>query len=175
MMESLRTEMEGQNIGVSVYCPGLVRSSIFDIERNRPAEHGAVKLDPPKPPPLKPGAKPLDIMASAMDPLEAGRQVLEGIRRNDLYILSHPEFIPVVRQRVTLMLKSFSNKPVPKERRIATAAITPDIYAAELAKKAAAGRKKTRKSAPKKRAAVRKVSRKKSSRAKPRPAPRRRR
>jgi hypothetical protein len=110
-----------------------------------------------------------------MDPLEAGQQVLEGIRRNDLYILSHPEFIPVVRQRVTLMLKSFSNKPVPKGRRIATAAITPDIYAAELAKKAAAGRKKTRKPAPKKKAAVRKVRPKKSSRAKPRPAPRRRR
>jgi NAD(P)-dependent dehydrogenase (short-subunit alcohol dehydrogenase family) len=174
MMESLRTEMEGQNIGVSVYCPGLVRSSIFDIERNRPAEHGAVKLDPPKPPPLKPGSKPVDIMAAAMDPLEAGEHVLEGIRRNDLYILSHPEFEPVVRQRVTLLLKSFSKEPVPKARRLATAAITPDIYAAELAKKAAAGKKKTRKPA-KKKVAASSLSRKKSSRAKPRPAPRRRR
>ena len=76
---------------------------------------------------------------------------------------------------MTLMLKSFSNKSVPKERRIATAAITPDIYAAELAKKAAAGKKKPRKSAPRKKAAPRKVSRKKFSTAKPRPAPRRRR
>ncbi len=173
MMESLRTEMEGQNIGVSVYCPGLVRSSIFDIERNRPAEHGAVKLDPPKPPPLKPGAKPIDIMAAAMDPLEAGKHVLDGIRRNDLYILSHPEFLPVVRQRVTLLLKSFSKKSVPQARRLATAAITPDIYAAELAKKAA-GKKTVRKRATKKVAAS-KLSRKKSSRAKPRPVPRRRR
>ncbi len=73
----------------------------------------AVSRGPPKPPPLKPGAKPIDIMAVAMDPLEAGRQVLAGIRRNDLYILSHPEFEPVVRQRVTLMLASFSKKPVP--------------------------------------------------------------
>jgi len=135
MMESLRTEMEGRNIGVSVYCPGLVRSSIFDIERNRPAVHGRVSRGPPKPPPLKPGAKPIDIMAVAMDPLEAGRQVLAGIRRNDLYILSHPEFEPVVRQRVTLMLASFSKKPAPRDRRLATATITPDIYAAELAKR----------------------------------------
>jgi hypothetical protein len=112
-----------------------VRSSIFDIERNRPAAHGSVSRGPPKPPPLKPGAKPIDIMAVAMDPLEAGRQVLAGIRRNDLYILSHPEFEPVVRQRVTLMLASFSKRPVPKGRRLATATITPDIYAAELAKR----------------------------------------
>jgi NAD(P)-dependent dehydrogenase (short-subunit alcohol dehydrogenase family) len=150
MMESLRTEMEGRNIGVSVYCPGLVRSSIFDIERNRPAAHGSVTRGPPKPPPLKPGAKPIDIMAVAMDPLEAGRQVLAGIRRNDLYILSHPEFEPVVRQRVTLMLASFSKKPVPEDRRLATATITPDIYAAELAKRGLLKKPRTGKAAAKK-------------------------
>jgi NAD(P)-dependent dehydrogenase (short-subunit alcohol dehydrogenase family) len=147
MMESLRTEMEGRNIGVSVFCPGLVKSSIFDIERNRPATHGMVTREPPKPPPLKPGAKPIDIMAAAMDPLEAGRQVLAGIRRNDLYILTHPEFEPVVRQRVTLQLASFSRKPVPKGRREATATITPDIYAAELAKKGLLKPRKRRKAA----------------------------
>jgi NAD(P)-dependent dehydrogenase (short-subunit alcohol dehydrogenase family) len=163
MMESLRTEMEGRNIGVSVFCPGLVRSSIFDIERNRPAAHGAVAREPVKPPPLKAGAAPIDIMASAMDPLEAGRQVLAGIRRNDLYILSHPEFEPVVRQRVQLLLASFSKKPVPAARRLATQAITPDIYAAELAKKRRAARP------------AGKVSAKKPAKPKRRPAARRRR
>ncbi|MFO7324529.1 MAG: SDR family NAD(P)-dependent oxidoreductase [Pseudomonadota bacterium] len=133
MMESLRTEMEGRNIGVSVFCPGLVKSSIFDVERNRPASHGA--RGEVKPPPLKPGAPPIDIMAVAMDPMEAGRLVLEGIRRNDLYILTHPEFEPAVRERVMLMLNSFSKEPVPEGRRLATQAITPDIYASELAKK----------------------------------------
>jgi NAD(P)-dependent dehydrogenase (short-subunit alcohol dehydrogenase family) len=160
MMESLRTEMEGRNIGVSVYCPGLVRSSIFDIERNRPAAHGAVSREPPKPPPLKPGARPIDIMAAAMDPLEAGRQVLEGVRRNNLYILSHPEFEPVVRQRMTLMLASFSKQPVPKERRLATAAITPDIYAAELAKKGLLKQGRAAKSRAKKPAARKPAARK---------------
>jgi NAD(P)-dependent dehydrogenase (short-subunit alcohol dehydrogenase family) len=158
MMESLRTEMEGRDIGVSVYCPGLVRSSIFDIERNRPATHGAVSREPPKPPPLKPGAKPFDIMAAAMDPLEAGRQVLAGVRRNDLYILSHPEFEPVLRQRVSLLLASFSKKPVPPARRLATAAITPDIYAAELAKKGLLGKRRAKQ--PRVKRAAKKASRK---------------
>jgi len=140
MMESLRTEMVGSNIGVSVYCPGLVRSDIFDFGRNRPASHGAAQVDT-GPPPVLEGAEPVDFMGSAMDPLEAGRQVLEGVRRNDLYILSHPEWLPVVRERVKLQLASFSKLPVPAGRRVATQAISPDIYAADLLKKGAAGKR----------------------------------
>ena len=115
MMESLRTEMSGRNIGVSVYCPGLVRTEIFDAERNRPASHGAAeRRRRAGPPPLLPGSKPVDLMGVAMDPMEAGRQVLAGIRRNDLYILSHPEFAPVARERFKLMMASFSAKPAPR-------------------------------------------------------------
>ena len=69
------------------------------------------------------------------EPRQRGRLVLEGIRRNDLYILTHPEFEPAVRERVTLLLNSFSTEPVPEGRRLATQAITPDIYAADLARK----------------------------------------
>lgn len=159
MMESLRAEMVGSNIGVSVFCPGLVRSDIFDFGRNRPASHGEGHGHS-GPPPLLEGSGPVDLMGSAMDPMEAGRLVLEGIRRNDLYILSHPEWLPVVKERVKLLLGSFSKLPVPAGRRLATLAITPDIYAADLAKKAPA-RKGVRAAA--------------ASRAKRRPAARRRR
>lgn len=158
MMESLRTEMSGRNIGVSVYCPGLVRTQIFDAERNRPVSHGAGAKKPAGPPPLLPGSKPVDLMGVAMDPMEAGRQVLAGIRRNDLYILSHPEFADVARERFKLMMDSFSTKAVPAGRREATAFIIPDIYAAELAKR---GRKKP---APKAKAAPKKAAPKKSTR-----------
>jgi NAD(P)-dependent dehydrogenase (short-subunit alcohol dehydrogenase family) len=155
MMESLRTEMTGKNIGVSIFCPGLVRTEIFNTDRNRPAAHGVVAAAPAGPPPVLPGAPPMDLMGLAMDPLEAGRQVLEGIRRNDLYILSHPEFAPVVRERFDLMMASFSTRPVPVGRRLATATFTPDIYAAELAKK---------KPVKKKPAAKKKVAAKKPAR-----------
>jgi len=152
MMESLRTEMAGRNIGVSVYCPGLVRTEIFDAERNRPASHGVAAKKTAGPPPLLPGSKPVDLMGVAMDPLEAGRQVLAGIRRNDLYILSHPEFAGVARERFRLMMESFSTRPAPAARREVTAFIIPDIYAADLAKRAkpAAKKKVARKSVAKK-------------------------
>jgi len=156
MMESLRTEMSGRNIGVSVYCPGLVRTEIFDAERNRPASHGVAKK-PSGPPPLLPGSKPVDLMGVAMDPMEAGRQVLAGIRRNDLYILSHPEFAGVARERFRLMMDSFSKQPAPQARRQVTAFIIPDIYAADLAKrgKPAAKKKAAKKKAAKRRPALR--------------------
>jgi NAD(P)-dependent dehydrogenase (short-subunit alcohol dehydrogenase family) len=157
MMESLRTEMSGRNIGVSVYCPGLVRTEIFDAERNRPASHGVVAKKPAGPPPLLPGSKPVDLMGAAMDPMEAGRQVLAGIRRNDLYILSHPEFAGVARERFRLMMESFSKQPVPENRRQVTAFIIPDIYAADLAKRGrpAAKKKVAKKKVVKKKAAKR--------------------
>jgi NAD(P)-dependent dehydrogenase (short-subunit alcohol dehydrogenase family) len=161
MMESLRTEMSGRNIGVSVYCPGLVRTEIFDAERNRPASHGVVAKKPAGPPPLLPGSKPVDLMGVAMDPMEAGRQVLAGIRRNDLYILSHPEWADVARERFRLMMASFSEKSVPQGRREATAFIIPDIYAADLAKrrKPRVKKRKATKSVAKRSATRRRASR----------------
>jgi hypothetical protein len=33
-------------------------------------------------------------VSPAMDPLDAGRRVLQGIRNNDLYVLTTPEFAP---------------------------------------------------------------------------------
>ena len=137
MFEALRTELAGTNIGVSIFCPGLVRTQIFDAERNRPQSHGR-KAAPPGPPPVNPDAPLLDLMAVAMDPLEAAEYVLAGIQRNDLYILSHPEFKEMARERVRLLLDSFSTRPVPALRRMASAGLKPDIYLAEMVKKAKA-------------------------------------
>jgi NAD(P)-dependent dehydrogenase (short-subunit alcohol dehydrogenase family) len=135
MFEALRTELGGTNIGVSIFCPGLVRTQIFDAERNRPESHGR-KGAPPAPPPLHDGP-PVDLMGAAMDPIEAAEYVLAGIRRNDLYIFSHPEFKPMAQERSALLLDSFSKKAVPRERGQVSAFLRPDIYEAEAAKKKA--------------------------------------
>lgn len=134
LMESLRVEMQGRNVGVSLFCPGLVRTQIFDSERNRPAAHGGPRT-PSGPPPGLPGSEVVDLMAGAMDPRAAGEKVLEGVRRNDLYILSHPEFAPAVRERYDAMAASFSSDPVPPARKAAADTFTPDIYRREVARK----------------------------------------
>lgn len=100
MMEALYTELEPEGINVSVVCPGMTRTNIAETLQLRPerfAEHG-VRLTPPAgpSPPSRGGGGP---MALAMDPEELGRRVLQGILADDLYILTHNEFGPAIREQ----------------------------------------------------------------------------
>ncbi|MEO8306533.1 MAG: SDR family NAD(P)-dependent oxidoreductase [Pseudomonadota bacterium] len=137
MFEALRIEMAGTDIGVSIFCPGLVRTQIFDAERNRPKSHGK-KGAAPAALPLSHDGPPVDLMGAAMDPMEAAEYVLAGIRRNDLYIFSHPEFKPMAAERSALLLDSFSKKSVPRDRGHVSGFLRPDIYESEATKKRAA-------------------------------------
>ena len=94
MMEALRNELADTNVGVTVFCPGLVNTDIGDSARNRPSTLGdsAFKPDP------KMMARMREQMKTqrrgpppGMDPLDAGQRVLNGMRNNDLYVLTTPE------------------------------------------------------------------------------------
>lgn len=94
MMEALRAELRTRNIGVSVLCPGFVQNRTFE--------------------PLQ------GSMATAMDPLECGRRVLTGVRRNDMYIVTHPEFKDGIRERFDALISAFEvNDEFVPEARIA--------------------------------------------------------
>jgi NAD(P)-dependent dehydrogenase (short-subunit alcohol dehydrogenase family) len=97
LMEALRVELEGTNIGTSAFCPGGV------ITDNRPPEKR-------KPPP--PGRGP----SVMMDPLEAGERVLNGVRNNDLFIISHPEFKDGIQERCDAMVASVPHETPPPAR-----------------------------------------------------------
>lgn len=114
MMEALRSELANTNIGVSVFCPGPVNSDIMQGDRNRPVTFSQVGV--PEGDVLvvmqryfKSVQEALKDHAGAtpmMDPFEAGKHVLSGIRNNDLYILSHPEFEQIIRDRLDALLAS---------------------------------------------------------------------
>jgi NAD(P)-dependent dehydrogenase (short-subunit alcohol dehydrogenase family) len=96
LSESLRTDMIGRGIGVSVYCPGTVKSNIGGadpLRRERFTDSGY----PPPPERQEPGAD--SFMDVAMDAVDAGRHVVRGIKDNQLFIISHPEFRDVLRAR----------------------------------------------------------------------------
>jgi NAD(P)-dependent dehydrogenase (short-subunit alcohol dehydrogenase family) len=94
MMESLRAELEGTNIGVSVFCPGIVNTNIGKSGRNRPSNlpDAGVKPDPKLMAEMQAAMKDMKGPPPGMDAAEAGQRVLRGIRNNDLYILTTPEF-----------------------------------------------------------------------------------
>jgi len=136
MMEALRVEIEGRNVGVSVFCPGLVKTDIMFSERNRPTtleNPGGPKAHTP--PPVVGGAPAIDLMAVALDPMDVAEEVLAGIRRNDLFILTHQEFQPGVQQRHDALMASFPKEVAPKSRQDAVAVFVPTIYAEEAARR----------------------------------------
>ncbi len=108
MMEALRAELADANIGVSVFCPGVVNTDIGESNRNRPASLSDPAAKPPDPKMLARMRASMRRMGPppGMDPLDAGRLVLRGIRNNDLYILNTPEFEADLRARSEAIILS---------------------------------------------------------------------
>jgi len=107
MTESLRMELEmlGSSIGASVLCPGFVATNIGESERNRPEELRSATT-----------AKETDqqaIMrelarqqiAAGIKPAEVAEMVLESIRDDRFYVLTHPRFKKVIRLRMENILE----------------------------------------------------------------------
>lgn len=112
MSEAFRQDLAGQNIGVSVLCPGFVNTGIYTSERNRPADLGGSKASAFD---LSRDASrsPEDIEAlkasleNMLDPALVGDMVLQAIIDNDFYILTHPEFRESVLEKTRLLNETF--------------------------------------------------------------------
>jgi hypothetical protein len=55
-------------------------------------------------------------MDFAMDAVEAGGHVLRGIKDNQLFIISHPEYRDVLRARHAKIEASIANEPIDEVR-----------------------------------------------------------
>lgn len=115
LAEGLRGDLRPHGIGVSVLCPGPVKSELFEsTEEVRPANLAQTGSVPVVPPGVVRENTP--IFTTAPDGDEIGRQVLEGIRRNDLYILTHAEIGPVLEARAAALKRSLPAQPVDPAR-----------------------------------------------------------
>jgi NAD(P)-dependent dehydrogenase (short-subunit alcohol dehydrogenase family) len=108
MSEALRASLAPKGIGVSVLCPGLVKSYIYASNDIRPAE-------------LKAGAKPVDtefvkrladVHEFGMEPDVIAARTLEAMRENRFHIFSHPEFKDELRELFDEILADFRDYPV---------------------------------------------------------------
>jgi NAD(P)-dependent dehydrogenase (short-subunit alcohol dehydrogenase family) len=84
--------LAGAPVKCSVLCPGFVRTGIAESERNRPGgpreEAAAAVRDMAK-----------AAVAGGIDPALVGRAVVDAIRHDRFYILTHPEMLPAVTMR----------------------------------------------------------------------------
>jgi NAD(P)-dependent dehydrogenase (short-subunit alcohol dehydrogenase family) len=131
LSETLHIELAPENIGVSAYIPGPVHSNLGSSSAARPDQYADTGY-PPRPPrdPSQPPPR-LPYMSNE----EAGERVLAGVRRNDLFILTHPEFREGVRERAEALINAFPDEPINEERAAAITFLTShEVYRAEAAK-----------------------------------------
>jgi NAD(P)-dependent dehydrogenase (short-subunit alcohol dehydrogenase family) len=127
LSEALAIELAPEGIGVSAYCPGPVHSNIAAGTSARPEQYGKSGYTPPP-------AEFLELAKTQpyMSYVEAGERVLNGVRRNDLFILTHPEFKAGVRDRFETTLAAFPDEPINEARAAAIPFLTASpIYAEE--------------------------------------------
>jgi NAD(P)-dependent dehydrogenase (short-subunit alcohol dehydrogenase family) len=100
--ESLRMSLAPHGIGVSCLFPGGTRTRIIEASARDDAARAAAK----------------DMTASWMDPVELGAYVVEGIRNNAPYILTHAEFRDEVRELYEMLDAAFPrNQRIPDGRK----------------------------------------------------------
>lgn len=107
LSETLYHELARMNaqVGVSVLCPGFVRTRILDSQRNRPAELGS-----PAPPQDEPLMQAM--IQAGMPPEQVAGQVFEAVSTNKFYILPNAEvFKPAIRTRLEDILQERNPHP----------------------------------------------------------------
>ena len=108
IMETLHHEMmrdEEANLGVSVLCPGVVRTNIATAQRNRPehlrrqkGESGSNAAKAPEEA-RKRNSAIAAALENGMEPSDVASQVVNAIYDRRFWVLSHPELLGEINHR----------------------------------------------------------------------------
>ncbi len=98
LTESLRLDLAETQVSASVLCPGGVRTRIMQSDRNRPEEHGG---------PVDYGDDETPFAPAPIDPMVVGALVLDAVRRDAPYIVTHKEQKAMVEGRFAPILEAF--------------------------------------------------------------------
>jgi short-subunit dehydrogenase len=137
LSEALRGELAADGIGVSVFLAGPMDTRFMWTHELRPQDKktGYAEHDRRR-------ERVAQILARSsptrksflLTPDEAAQRVLRGIRRNDLYIITHPEFGAGLRARGDALLRAIPDEPVSEARAQAVAPLISNaMYAAQEA------------------------------------------
>jgi len=108
LSEGLRAALAPRGIGVSVLCPGVIRTQIMNSRRNVPQRFGSAVEDLPTERPLADLVKELsERISKGIDPLYVGELVREGIENDWPYIFTDNEFEPLVDERFAAIKQGF--------------------------------------------------------------------
>lgn len=108
LSEGLRHELAPRGIGVSVLCPGFIRTQIMNSRRNLPKRfEGAVRAL------SGPFAEHINMIrervSQGIDPIYAGELVREGVEKDLPYIFTDLEFEPMIEARFAAIKQGFDH------------------------------------------------------------------
>ena len=114
LSESMYSELalSGAKVKVSVLCPGWVNTRILDAGRNRPEELRNAVERPVDPERAAIEGTIRNLLEAGLSPAAIAGQVLDAIRDERLYILTHPEMSGIVRTRFDDILAQ--QNPAPR-------------------------------------------------------------
>jgi len=108
LSEGLRFELTPRGIGVSVLCPGFIRTQIIDSRRNLPPRFGPAIDDMSVPERFEEQIKMTkDRVARGIDPAYVGELVREGVENDWPYVFTDTEFEPVIEARFAAIKQGF--------------------------------------------------------------------
>jgi NAD(P)-dependent dehydrogenase (short-subunit alcohol dehydrogenase family) len=102
--EGLATQLKPLGIGVTVLCPGFVRTRIGESGRNRPERYGASQTPDPASPAGLLLAHITERLLAGLDPADVAARVLDAIREEELYVFTHPEMRDEVEDRFAAIM-----------------------------------------------------------------------
>ena len=93
----------GTGVGVSVLCPGWVNTKIHLAHRNRPRDEASAPEEA-----TEEQQAMLDmvgsLLATGLDPADVATMVVDAVRTQRFYILTHPDWKPMIEARVRRIL-----------------------------------------------------------------------
>src|SRR5215472_7922000 len=106
--ETIRGELAREGIGVSVLCPGPVKTNIHEVAKNRPAKFGVGDAFRQV---EQSGASV--VFPSMMQPQEVGALVLKAIMDDELHIITHGEWRPMAAARHATLIAAMPERLDP--------------------------------------------------------------
>ena len=108
LSEDLRATLAPRGIGVSVLCPGFVRTQIMNSRRNVPQRFaGAIEARPTEGPIAEFIKELQERVSNGIDPRYVGELVREGIENDWPYIFTDTEFEPLIDERFAAIKQGF--------------------------------------------------------------------
>jgi NAD(P)-dependent dehydrogenase (short-subunit alcohol dehydrogenase family) len=110
LSEGIRAELAQENIGVTVLCPGPVRTNIYEVTKNRPPQFGVG--DAFRASENAGGAHVA--FPSMMEPAEVGALILNAVRKDEMYVITHGEWKTAAEGRHAALIAAMPEKLDPK-------------------------------------------------------------